>query len=285
MKIIIIGAAGFLGTKLMKTLSENHEVIGADINGDGQEIYNLDATKLIQTRTFLFEHKPDIVIDTVALTSSLACEKDPELAEKLIYLTAKNIADACREIGSIMIFISSTYTFDGEKGDYKEEDVQKPLNIYGVQKIKAEKEVLKLKNSIVFRIDIMYGYNGKNKPNGAFDRILSGKMMGERSPNQLRQPLFVEDVGRVIIRLVEKDQSGIFNLAGLDKITNIDFYKKLEKLVREESKIKVIRDENMLVKSPHNATLDISKLEKLGIRTHSLDQALEIMKTQISPSQ
>ena len=162
MKIVIFGAGGFLGTKLMKILSKDYEVIGTDINGK-EGMTKLDATNKQEIKVFLLNHKPDVVIDTIALTSSVACEKNQELAKKLNYETAKNIAEVCKLISAKMIFISSSYIFNGEKGDYKETDKANSLLEYSKTKIIAEEEVLKLDNSIVLRVDIMYGYNGKTK--------------------------------------------------------------------------------------------------------------------------
>ncbi len=283
MKIAIIGAAGFLGTKLRTILSKNHEVISADINeSESEKIDKLDATKKDEVDKFLLKHKPDVVIDSVALTSSVACEKNPELAEKLNYLTAKNIAEACEKIGAIMIFMSSTYLFDGEKGNYNEEDKTTPINQYARTKIMAEKKILKISNPIIFRVDIMYGFNGRNVRNGVFDMVLSGETIELQGPNQMRQPLFVDDVAEVVLKLIEKNQRGIFHLAGQDRITMLDFLENLEKLVRRESKIKISEDEpEIQIKIPKNATLDMSKIRNLGIKTRSFKEGLEVMEKQL----
>ena len=279
MKIAIIGSSGFLGTKLMKILSKYHNVIGASRNPRQGEI-PLDATDKQQVRNFLFYQRPNIVIDTVALTSSADCESNPQKAYDLNYLTTKNIAQFCKEIKAKMIFISSSYVFDGENKNYKEEDFPNPLNEYGKTKLMAEKEVLNLENSIVIRLDIMYGYNGKNQQNGVFDMILSRKLIELREPNQIKAPVFIEDVASIILELIDKDQRGIFHVAGNDKISILKFLKKLEKIVRETSKISVLKNNKIKLKIPKDSSLDISKIKKLKIKTHSLDEGLEILKEQ-----
>ena len=281
MKIMIIGASGFLGNKLFDILSRKHRVIGADIKRTENK-FVLDASNNEEVRSFIMNNRPDVVIDTVALTSSLACEKNPELCRKLNYETSKNIAAACKEISAKMVFISSTYLFDGEKGDYSEKDKVEPINEYAKTKIMAEKEISKLERYIILRVDIMYGYNGKEKPNGVFEMILSEKEIRLREPNQIRQPVLVDDVVDALDELINKNQNGIFHVAGLTRIKMIDFLRKLEKIVREKSQIKITNEKSEIeIKIPKNATLNISKIQSLGIQMHSLDNGIKILEKQL----
>src|SRR3989344_2686106 len=241
MKIVIIGSKGFLGTKAKEILSKNHEIIEAGRSNDGE--FQLDATKKEEVRKFLLKHQPDVVLDTVALTSSTQCENNPKLAEDLNYLTAKNISEVCHEIGATMVFMSSAYLFDGEKGNYNENDRTSPINEYARTKIMAEKEVLKNPKSITLRVDVMYGYNGKGK----------------------------------------KNQTGIFHLAGPDRTMMIDFLKNLESLVRNNSIISVgSTNSSVEIKIPKNATFDTSKVENLGIKFTSFKDGLENMKRKLA---
>ena len=281
MKIIIFGI-GFLGTKLISLLSKENRVIGIDRTPKNNLIKKLDATDKKAVREFLLRERPDVVIDTIALTSSVACEKNPELCKELNYKTARNISDICNEMGTKMIFISSSYVFDGKKGNYKEEDIPSPLNEYGKMKILAEKEILRLNNSIVLRVDMIYGFNGWNEPKGVLNWIFSENEIILREPNQLRQPVLIEDIENTIKVLLEKNQVGIFHVAGLTKISMIDFLKKLESLVRNNSQIRITKEEpEIKIKIPQNATLDISKIKSLGIQTKSLEEGLEILKNQL----
>ncbi len=282
MKIVILGAAGFLGTKLMNLLSKENEVIGASLDSLEENIESVDATDKFQLYNFLNSKKPGVVIDLIALTSSVACEQNPELCKKLNFETAKNIAEICKELNAKMIFVSSSYVFDGKKGDFTEEDTTSPLNEYGKYKVLAEKEVLKLKNSIILRTAIMYGYNGKNKPNGVFNKILSGEDIPLGDPDQLRNPLLVDDVALIITSLLTLNQAGIFHMAGPNKLSMFDFLTSLEQILRKDSKIIINKNAPSLVVHPKNDTLNTSKLNSFGIKTHSLQEGLQILKNQIN---
>lgn len=283
MKIAIIGSSGFLGTKLMNFFSKEHKVLGTYIKNEKPGLQKLDATNKNDVEELISEYRPDVVIDTVALTSSITCEKNPRLCKTLNYTTAKNIADACKKTGSKMVFISSSYIFDGKKGDYEETDKPNPKNEYAKYKVLAEREVLNIQNSLVIRVDIMYGYNGKKEKNGVFgNSILREEEIKLKEPDQIRTPVFVEDVARSILFLTEKKQSGIFHVAGMEKMKMIYFLKNLEKTVRKKTKISVDDDKTQRhpVKIPFNATLNNAKIVRLGFKFGSFTNNLATLKKQ-----
>jgi len=280
MKIAIIGASGFLGKKLFDYFSKKYEVIGVDRNPISDLITKIDAINKKAMAKFLLEQKPEVVINTVALTSSVACERDSELCKKLNYETAKNIKESCKKIGAKMIFISSSFIFDGERGNYSEEDELNPTNQYAKTKIMAEKIISELEDYLIIRVDMMYGVDNKKIKfgTGTFER----ETIGVGYPNQTKQPVFIDDVPRVIDFLIQKNQKGIFHVAGPDKINILDFLRKLAKLENAGDKIKIVDSSKWLVKSPLNSTLNISKIVSLGIKTTSFEDALNKIKKQIS---
>jgi len=278
MKVAIIGADGFLGSKAKEVLLPFHDVIAAGINSTENR---LDASNLPQVIEFLKKNRPEVVLDVVALTSSLKCEENPVLAEKLNFITAKNISQACEEIGCWMVFISSSYLFDGKKGDYSENEETIPMNEYARTKIMAEKVVLNNPKGIVLRVDLMYGFNGLGRKNGVFDQILSGKEISLRDPSQTRHPIFVEDVPRIMLELVSKRQKGVFHLAGPEKFSMLEFLQVLEKIVRKDSKIKISSGEPSKLQIPKNATLNTNKVKDLGIKFTPIDVGLKKIQNQL----
>jgi len=179
-----------------------------------------------------------------------------------------------------MIFISSSYVFDGEKGNYLENDIPNSLNQYAVSKIHAEKKVLELDNSIVIRLEPIYGFDKLKKQivfgTNAFDDDVKIAF-----PKILRKPIFLEDIGPIILSLIEKNLNGIFNIAGPTKLTWLNFLMKLSELVNEESKIKVVDNASWILKPPHDSSLDISKIKSLGVVTTEFKTALKILKSRL----
>ena len=276
MKIAILGV-GFLGGKLVEFFSKRFEVVCADINPKSDLVKKIDATNKKEIGIFLFQEKPDIVIDTIALSSYFICENNHKLCRKLNFESAKYIAEACKKIDATMIFFSSSYVFDGEKGEYLETDIPNSLNKYAESKIDAEKKVLELERAIVIRLELIYG----------FDKVKNQIIFGTNtfevdvkigSPNILRKPIFIDDIPPIIFSLLEKNQSGIFNIAGPTKLKWLDFLIDLSKLVNAQNKIKIVDNSAWILKPPYDSSLNTSKITSIGIKTTDFKVALKELK-------
>lgn len=276
MKVAIFGV-GFLGRKFVEYFSSQMEVVGADINPPDALVEKVDATDINQIEEFLTVEKPDIVIDTIALSSYFVCENNPELCKSLNYETAKNIATICRKINAKMVFISSSYVFGGKKGNYSEADTTSPTNEYARSKILAEKAVLDLGNSIVIRTEPLYGFNNQ------INQLVAGTTTFENDlengyPETLRNPVYINDLPEIIFSLIEKGQSGIFHIAGQGKMKWIVFLRKLASLVNAEDKVIIVDNSGWILEPPHDSSLATSKIESLGIKTTSFETALRDLK-------
>jgi dTDP-4-dehydrorhamnose reductase len=276
MKIAVFGV-GFLGGKLMNFFSNNFEVVGADINTHNRLVKKLDATDAEEVTAFLMAEKPDIVIDTIALSSYFACEKNPELCQKLNYDTAKNIADVCQMINAKMIFISSSYVFNGEKGNYSETDIPNSTHEYGRSKVLAEKKILESKGAIVIRTEPLYGYDEqKSQITVGTNTFEDYAKVGY--PDLLRGPVFVDDIPKIIFNLIEKKQSGLFHIASTKKLKWLYFLTTVASIINAEDKVIIVDNSDWVLKPPYDSSLDISKITSIGIKTTSFDVALNTLR-------
>jgi len=94
--------------------------------------YQLDMTKNVDLIRSL---KPQYIVLTAAMTNVDACESDCPGAWKANALGPKNVAMAAKDIGAKLIYVSTDYVFDGERGMYRENDPTTPINYYGVSKL------------------------------------------------------------------------------------------------------------------------------------------------------
>jgi dTDP-4-dehydrorhamnose reductase len=277
MKIAVIGV-GFLGSKIVNYFSDFCDVVGADNNPHQNKVVKkLDATDSKKVKDFLISEMPDIVIDTVALSSYYICETNPGLCKSLNYDSAANISEACREINAKMIFISSSYVFNGEKGDYTEIDIPNSTHEYGKSKVRAEKKVLELNNSIVLRTEPLYGFNQENRQitvgtNTFQDYAKVGY------PNLLRCPVFVDDIPKIIFDLINKNQYGIFHIASNKKITWLTFLTSVASIISAQDKVIIVDNSDWILKPPQDSSLNTSKITSLGISTTSFENALNILR-------
>jgi len=279
-KIGIIGSSGFLGTKLRSMMGLEYEVTGTYLTDEKNGLKKVNVTDKKEIDGFLRMNDLDVVIHTVAISDVDRCEMEKKLAERVNYQGTKNVVDVCRDLGVKLIYISTNYVFDGVKGDYSEGDECKPINFYGETKHRAEQEVLRLEDSIILRFDALYGFNGFGEKNGFFGKILDGEELNVNC-DQKRQPLFVDDVGYAIQVLLSSNCVGIYHLAGPDRITKHELGLMLERIVRENSLLRPIPEQEQTARRPRNVSLETEKAMKEGIRFHSIDESIDIIRRQI----
>lgn len=273
MKILIIGASGFLGGKLYSTFSTQNEVLGTYQSQPQPDLISLDVTDALQTTKLIKEFRPEIVIHTVALSDPDICEQNKDKAERINHYGTKNIVEACGEIEANLVYISTVYVFDGTKGNYREEDATHPINWYGETKLKAEQEVIQLPKYSILRFDKLYGFNGLGKRNDDLGKILAGKSF-EVNMDQIRQPLLTDDVAHAIKRIQELNFSGILHLAGQERISKYNLTVQLARLVGNESLVIPIPEKQQIARRPKDASIRTEKAESLGIQFTPLKEGI-----------
>ncbi len=281
-KILITGASGFVGTRLMTLLGKTNEVIGTCNTDIVPGLYQLDITNKRAVHLFIKKHKPDVVIHTAAITNVGVCEKNKKLAEQVNHLGTRNVVEACRETGSKLVYTSSDYIFDGTRGNYSEQHRPNPLNVYGVTKLRGERAVRSLRNHIILRFSMLYGYNGKSKRNGFFSLLLQNKPITVRA-DQLRHPLHVDDLAYSITKLLEANRRGTFHLAGSQVTTVHELALGLSRLVRLGQNVRLtpVHGSSDDIARPHDASLDTTKAQRVGLQFSSLEQGLHKMRNQL----
>lgn len=130
--ILFLGHTGKMGSALHKALSLDYTVIGRN-SGD------FDAADFNSTTALVDEHRPELIINTVAFMGLDQCEQQPEKAQHLNTLFPHHLARISAERGITLLHFSTDAVFSGEKQDYyTEEDTPSPLNMYGVTKYGGE---------------------------------------------------------------------------------------------------------------------------------------------------
>jgi dTDP-4-dehydrorhamnose reductase len=121
------------------------------------------------------------------------------------------IAQACAEVGAILVHFSSDYIFDGTKEEYREDDRPNPINAYGESKLLGEVSIAKnLGNYRIIRTSWMYGSQGKN----FVDTILtlSSQIPVVRVVNdQVGKPTYTVDLANTIPEILSCDP-GIYHI-------------------------------------------------------------------------
>ncbi len=166
MKAIITGANGQLAKDLIENAPKNVKLIPLS----KQELDITDMEKLDET---LKQASADIVINTAAFVNVDLCESQPEKAFLVNSVGVKNLVEASKRAGAILLQVSTDYVFDGgklkDKEPYKEEDIPNPINVYGVSKYAGELVVRNYLNKYyIVRVASLYGRAGSKSKGGNF---------------------------------------------------------------------------------------------------------------------
>ena len=126
-KELILGSKGMLGSQLMRLYGSR--AVGwfkDDQNG-------FDFTNLVNFKTAISELNPTIIINCVAYNDvdGAEDEKNKNIAFQINATCVGELAKICHEFGIPLMHFSTNYVFDGQKGEYREDDLPNPLSAYG----------------------------------------------------------------------------------------------------------------------------------------------------------
>jgi dTDP-4-dehydrorhamnose reductase len=233
MRVCVIGSAGQLGSDIVRTQPHNVELIGLT----HQEI---DITRSAQLRSILADLKPAGIINTAAFHRTDACEDDPELSFSVNAIAVRDLGEIARDIGSIVIHVSTDYVFDGTKkfGEpYLEADRPNPLNTYGVSKFAGELYLMNiLENSYVVRVASLFGGYGARGKGGNFVTAIRKKAAEANGAVKVicdigMSPTYTVDAASAIWSLLaEKRDYGIYHIANDGYCTWYEFAKAVIEL-------------------------------------------------------
>ena len=137
MKTLIIGGSGVIGSKFTKQfLSEEFELLSTYFDNKLKfpNECMLDIRDRNSVEKIFKKIDPDIVIHTSAITNIDLCETDHKLADSINVQGTKNIINYSKKFSSKLIYISTSFVFDGTKTKYFENDLTNPTTYYGKTK-------------------------------------------------------------------------------------------------------------------------------------------------------
>ncbi|HWY10484.1 MAG TPA: SDR family oxidoreductase [Bacteroidia bacterium] len=302
MKILVTGSNGLLGQKLVYKLKERSDFnLIATARGENRLIdksgyvyEQLDITNYENVKSVFEKHRPDVIINTAAMTNVDACETEKEAA---MLMNATSVAHQVKVLENLktasynphFIHLSTDFIFDGTHGPLTEEEKPNPLSYYAETKLEAERIVLasKLKWAIA-RTVLVYGIvDNMSRSNIVLwvkQNLEQGKTINVVD-DQFRTPTLAEDLADGCILIAEKKAEGIFNISGKDFYSIIELayvvadYYKLDKSLIKPSKSADIKQP---AKRPPKTGFIIDKARKvLGYDPHSFPEGIKIMEEQI----
>ncbi|HTL83042.1 MAG TPA: SDR family oxidoreductase [Bacteroidia bacterium] len=305
--ILITGSNGLLGQKLIYNLlarnrkSPSWNIIATSkgenrlIEKNGYTYVPFDITNISEVETVFAKYKPDVVINTAAMTNVDACESKKEEAKALNVDSVRYMVDTISnpkfQIENCqLIHLSTDFIFDGENGPYKEEDQPNPLSYYAQTKNDSEKVVRNsgIKNWCIVRTIIVYGIvDGMSRSNlvlWAKDALTKGQKINVVN-DQFRSPTLAEDLAEGCMLCAEKNAHGVYHISGektesvLDLVYHVaDFWKLDKSLITPSTSVGI----NQPAKRPPRTGFIIDKAKReLGYKPHSFMEGLAVLDTQL----
>ena len=206
MKVLIIGAEGMLGHDLVEILKADHDISTTTIN-------TMDITDIEKTIETVKGINPDVVIHAAAFTDVDGSETKAELAYQVNALGTRNVAVACRETDSALVYICTDYVFDGTKGSpYREYDQTHPMGVYGKTKHLGEVYIRDLLNKFyIVRTSWLYGYHGPNFVTTMLNLAEKHDTISVVG-DQIGSPTYTVDLAEAINKLITKPAYGIYHV-------------------------------------------------------------------------
>jgi dTDP-4-dehydrorhamnose reductase len=285
MRILITGASGLLGLNLALEAASGHTVFGL-VN---QHALRTQAFTVIQAdllepgaiQTVLDETRPDWVIHCAALANVDACETNPQQASQLNSEVPGKLAQLVARGGARLVHISTDAVFDGQRGGYSEEDAPNPLGVYARTKLAGELAVAQANpDAIIARVNL-FGWSVSGQRSLGeffFNNLHAGKsVMG--FTDVFFCPLLANDLGQILMRMLEKRLSGLYHVVSRECISKYTFGVRLahrfglnENLIRPAS----VGEAGLKAARSPRLTLQTGKLaQALGVPPPDLSTGLE----------
>ena len=248
MRVLIIGASGFIGRHLMRRLSETrrHEIFATYRSrapmDDGNSWRRVELTDAAGLAQVFQSARPDVVVHLAAIADLRTAEREPETATAVNVTATSTIVRLSDLHRAKLVFVSTEYVFSGERGYYREDDTPSPTTHYGRTKWQAEQEVAKLAARWnILRTSIVYGWTAPGQRNFVpwlIESLQSGHPY-QGSTDVYRTPIFVGHLTDGIAALVEGDYPGIHHVAGSDWVSMYDFATAIADAFRLDRKLVV----------------------------------------------
>lgn len=261
MSVLVTGAEGQVGYDVCTALSAR----GVVYRGAGRR--NFDITDAEGTRRHIMTYRPDAVIHCSAWTAVDRAEDEPERCRTVNVDGARNIAEACREIGAKMLYLSTDYVFPGAgERFYEPEDPTGPLSVYGRTKLEGERVVRELLDRyFIVRISWAFGRHGNN-----FVRTMLrlAKSRDEVSVvcDQVGSPTYTADLAPLLCDMVETDRYGVYHATNEGVCSWAEFAREIFRLTGRNVSVNPVPTSAYPARAvrPLNSRMSKERLEQMG---------------------
>jgi dTDP-4-dehydrorhamnose reductase len=272
MRILVTGASGLLGLNFGLQFARQHSITGLvnqhEVPGAPFGWQKVDLGQPGAAAGAVRAVKPDMILNCAALANIDACERFPELAQRLNAGLPGELALEARKMGVRLVHVSTDAVFDGQlEGATAENGPTNAINAYARSKLAGESAVLEANpDAIVARVNF-YGWSlsgTRSLGEQFFNRLSTGQHMNGFTDVWFC-PLQVNELAEILLEMVDKNLSGLYHTVSSECLSKYDFGCRIARLFGlDDGLIDPIswRDGNLAAPRSPNLRLDTTKLEK-----------------------
>jgi len=279
MKTVIFGGTGLLGSAINQNLKSNKYdcLITSKHKKSNLKTNHLSKNIILK---FLKKNQPNLIINCIAGLDVDLCNKDFFFAYKSNVLTVKNIVTSLNElkIDCFFVHISTDQVYDSKKAS--NEKSAKPSNNYAYTKFLSEKEAMKYKKTLILRTNF-YG-KSKSKNRKSFSDYIIYNLKKKKKINLpvniFFNPVHLNFLTTVILKLIKNKITGIFNIGSKDCISKYDFGVEIAKKFNLDKKYIIKYKSKHKNNRPLNTFMHTNKLKKtIKIKIPLIKSGLELL--------
>ena len=236
MRVLVAGCNGLLGQHLLDAAPADAQLYGLARHEAGADArlagyLRGDIAEPGAWREALRAFTPDLILNAAALTDVDGCERDPDACARV----NRDALRAPAASGIPLVHVSTDYVFDGAAGPYAEDDPVNPLNAYGRIKLESERIVLAgPPRNLVVRTMWVWGTGQGAKQ--SFPDFVRGRLAKDGEGGAVRavtdqwgSPTRAGDLATAIWKLVEGARTGLYHVAGADRVTRFEWARRVAK--------------------------------------------------------
>jgi dTDP-4-dehydrorhamnose reductase len=296
MRVLITGANGLLGYKLIQLLSKQSTIqtIATARKKIGQlpahvTFCELDITDAEQTENVISLMKPAVIIHTAAMTNVDQCETDREGCWKANVTGVENLISACALNSCHLVHVSTDFIFDGSHGPLEENAVPNPVNYYGESKLAAEKAIINSTISwAILRTVLVFGVTPDMSRSNIVLWVKKSLEEGKTIHvvnDQWRTPTLAEDLAMGCFLAAQKKATGIYHISGEEMMTPYDIAIQTAEFFDLDKSLIKSTDSTQFrqpAARPPKTGFIISKAKKeLGYQPHTFKEGLAVLASQL----
>jgi dTDP-4-dehydrorhamnose reductase len=262
-RIVVTGAAGQLGTAIVRDFSAHADVVALT----RQDLDVADAAAV--ERRIAAEH-PDVVVNCVAFNDVDGAEERAVEAIQINAGAVRALARACRDRGAILVHYGTDFVFDGQADrPYTEDDEPSPQSVYGCSKLLGDWFAADAPRHYVLRVESLFGGARRRS---SVDRIVDAIVKGQPARvfvDRIVSPSYVDDVAAATWRLIETGAPpGLYHCVNSGHTTWYGLAQEIARLLNQTGDATLVpvrvADVPMRARRPQYAALSNVKLTRAG---------------------